>query len=150
MTRALYGCLLRLHPPAFRQEFASEMMWIFEEASGDGVAPLFADGVVSLLRQWLLRTSSWILAVALAGGAIQVMAGGLGALMVIRGHIAAHRQFALVSASSPVETMAIENSLRVAVWAAGAVLAMVAAMVLWVRSMNAQRLARLSTSPGRR
>ena len=51
MTRALYRWLLWLHPPAFRREFAGEMLWIFEEASAEGVAPLFADGLLSLLRQ---------------------------------------------------------------------------------------------------
>lgn len=27
----LYRCLVRLHPAAFRREFANEMLWIFEE-----------------------------------------------------------------------------------------------------------------------
>jgi len=30
--RYLYASLIRLHPPAFRQQFAQEMLWIFEEA----------------------------------------------------------------------------------------------------------------------
>jgi hypothetical protein len=151
MTRALYRCLLRLHPPAFRQEFASDMLWIFEEAAANGVAPLFADGVISLLRQWILRSDSWKVAAALVGGALQVMAGGLGALMVMHANNSAHRGFAqLRPAIAPAETLAIENMMHVAMWAVAAVLAMVAVLVLWVRSMNAQRLVRLSAAPGRR
>ena len=54
--RALYIGLLRLHPPGFRQRYADEMLWIFDEASARGsAAPLFADALRSLCRQWLLR-----------------------------------------------------------------------------------------------
>jgi hypothetical protein len=31
MIRALYSALLRVHPPAFRQRFADEMLCIFDE-----------------------------------------------------------------------------------------------------------------------
>ena len=34
MLRSLYRRLLCLHPPAFRQRFAEEMLWIFDEAAG--------------------------------------------------------------------------------------------------------------------
>ena len=36
MTRVLYATLLRLHPPAFRRQFASELLWIFDEARLSG------------------------------------------------------------------------------------------------------------------
>src|SRR3989442_10948585 len=60
MLRSLYRWLLYLHPPAFRQRFAEEMLWIFDEAAAThGVLGLFADGLVSLLRQWIVRPESW-------------------------------------------------------------------------------------------
>jgi len=59
VTRNLYRVLLRLHPAAFRREFADEMLWIFDETSVRGrTAPLFADALASLARQWVLR-SPW-------------------------------------------------------------------------------------------
>ena len=30
MSRFLYRCLISLHPPAFREQFAGEMQWIFD------------------------------------------------------------------------------------------------------------------------
>src|SRR3989442_15265254 len=60
MLRSLYRRLLYLHPPAFRQRFAEEMLWIFDEAAAThGALGLFADGLVSLLRQWIVRPESW-------------------------------------------------------------------------------------------
>jgi Beta-lactamase class C and other penicillin binding proteins len=56
VVRDLYRCLVRLHPAAFRREFASEMLWIFDETSARGsTVSLFADALASLARQWLLR-----------------------------------------------------------------------------------------------
>jgi len=73
MMRWIYQGLLWLHPPAFRQQFAGEMLWIFDEASSArGVVPLFADGVISLGRQWLLRSGMWKVAVAGIGGLFEI------------------------------------------------------------------------------
>lgn len=73
MRRWLYRGLLRLHPVSFREQFAGEMLWIFDEAAPvSGAAPFFADGITSLARQWLLRTTAWTMA-----------AGGLGAFLLI-------------------------------------------------------------------
>ena len=59
MFRSLYRLLLYLHPPLFRQRFAEEMLWIFDEAAEtQGVLRLFADAFVSLLRQWVERPES--------------------------------------------------------------------------------------------
>jgi Ca2+-binding EF-hand superfamily protein len=56
MVRFLYTALLRLHPARFRQRFTEEMLWIFDQASAEGrTAPLFADVLISLWRQWTLR-----------------------------------------------------------------------------------------------
>jgi D-alanyl-D-alanine carboxypeptidase len=57
---ALYLALLRLHPRAFRERFADEMMATFEEAAANqNVLSLFGDCLISLTRQWLLRPNAW-------------------------------------------------------------------------------------------
>jgi hypothetical protein len=67
MMRGLYRLLLHLHPYEFRQEFAGEMLWIFDEArSTVGVLPMFADAVESLGRQWLIRSGVWTYVVGVA------------------------------------------------------------------------------------
>jgi Ca2+-binding EF-hand superfamily protein len=53
MTRRVYTLLLRLHPSAFRHRFGDEMLAIFDESPEK--APLLADALVSLFRQWTLR-----------------------------------------------------------------------------------------------
>src|ERR1700743_2639710 len=56
LSRSLYRCLVQLHPHAFRQRFASEMLWIFDEmADHDARVELFSDALVSLARQWVVR-----------------------------------------------------------------------------------------------
>jgi hypothetical protein len=56
VSRLFYRGLLRLHPPSFYAQFASEMLWIFDEVSEkQGVARLFADVLASLARQWIVR-----------------------------------------------------------------------------------------------
>ena len=73
MTRTLYRTLLWLHPPAFRREFAGEMLWIFDESTvSGGPARLLLDGLASLARQWMIRCGAW-----------KVFAGTLGALAQI-------------------------------------------------------------------
>jgi D-alanyl-D-alanine carboxypeptidase len=58
--RSLYRGLLRLHPPPFRQRFEEEMMATFDEAAAkQNLLGLFADSLLSLTRQWLLRPTSW-------------------------------------------------------------------------------------------
>src|ERR1700727_1846097 len=68
--RALYRCLLWLHPPSFRRQFAGEMLWIFYQSGESG--PLLLDGLVSLARQWLLRSGWWKVAAALVLAMVQV------------------------------------------------------------------------------
>jgi hypothetical protein len=69
MIRALYQCILQLHPPDFREQFAGEMLWIFDEsAASEGVLRLFADGLVSLVRQWVIGYGAWKVPVAALGG----------------------------------------------------------------------------------
>lgn len=79
MTRAIYVSLLRLHPRAFQRQFGGEMLWIFDEARvSEGAFVLLLDLLISVLRQWLLRSGIWKVAMALSGAAIQVTAGGVG------------------------------------------------------------------------
>jgi hypothetical protein len=90
MTRWAYHFLLRLHPASFRRKFAGEMEWIFDEAwASEGVWSLFLDGLVSLARQWILRSGSWKVPVAILGGLLQVTLGGLGWLAMEHPKIAA-------------------------------------------------------------
>jgi hypothetical protein len=56
MIRRFYVWLLRLHPPRFRQEFAGEMLWIFDQARHDGSGRLIGDAAASLVRQWCFRS----------------------------------------------------------------------------------------------
>jgi hypothetical protein len=75
MIRTLYRCLLQLHPPAFRRRFAGEMLWIFEETwASSRAGSLLLDGLLSLLRQWLLRSGSWKVAGGAIGGFLEIMA----------------------------------------------------------------------------
>jgi hypothetical protein len=75
MIRALYRVILWLHPPAFRRAYADEMLWLFDcTVSDSSPAALLIDGVVSLLRQWFLRSRLWLVPVALAGALFTVLA----------------------------------------------------------------------------
>jgi non-heme chloroperoxidase len=58
MLRFVYSWLLRCHPARFRERFAEEMLSIFDEAGqGRAAAKLTADGFISLVRQWTLRSA---------------------------------------------------------------------------------------------
>jgi hypothetical protein len=61
MIRAMYRAVLFLHPPEFREQFGDEMLWIFDETSADraNTAPLFADGLLSVARQWFVGYEAW-------------------------------------------------------------------------------------------
>ncbi len=60
MIRHLYQTLLYLHPPAFREQFGDEMLWIFDEtAGGGGTIGLLGDGAASALRQWFVGYEVW-------------------------------------------------------------------------------------------
>ncbi len=76
MTRSLYQFVLWMHPSAFRRRFRDEMMSIFDEAGAhqSGFA-LLLDGFISLGRQWLIRTDSWKILIAISGAFIQVFWG---------------------------------------------------------------------------
>ncbi len=76
MLRSVYKGLVWLHPPAFRERFGEELLCIFDEARRDrGAWSLFADGAVSIARQWTFRSDLWIWCVALLGGLIPILIG---------------------------------------------------------------------------
>jgi hypothetical protein len=59
-SRSLYHFLLRLHPAHFRNKFEDQMLWIFDESvASRGAVSLMFDALVSLLRQWVLRSDDW-------------------------------------------------------------------------------------------
>jgi hypothetical protein len=91
MIRAVYRTLLLLHPAPFRRQFGAEMLLIFDE-SPESHAAHCLDGLQSLLRQWLLRTGWWKVALAVALAAAQVLFSGFGLWIFGRhhaGHVAA-------------------------------------------------------------
>ncbi len=60
MVRSVYALILRLHPRPFRQRFAKEMLWIFDQTMGARArSALVADALLSLARQWTLRSEFW-------------------------------------------------------------------------------------------
>jgi hypothetical protein len=74
MRRATYRVLLALHPPAFRRQFAGEMLWVFDRADGEGDASGFCEDLAgSLLRHWLRQPMLWTIAGAAAGGVLMLM-----------------------------------------------------------------------------
>jgi hypothetical protein len=76
LTRTLYRSLVRLHPPAFRMRFEAELLWIFDESCvSSGSLPLLHDAVISLSRQWLLRSEMWKWALAGIAGFVPLLIG---------------------------------------------------------------------------
>lgn len=72
--RVLYAALIRLHPASFRERFAPEMLWIFGEAENSwGATSLLRDAIVSLLRQWLIRSELWKWVVAGIAGVVPLL-----------------------------------------------------------------------------
>jgi len=72
--RLLYALLISLHPPSFRKRFAPEMLWIFDEAAISwGAGSLLRDAMLSLLRQWLIRSELWKWCVAAIVGFIPLI-----------------------------------------------------------------------------
>ncbi|MGB2622253.1 MAG: hypothetical protein WA857_00170 [Candidatus Acidiferrum sp.] len=65
MLRSVFHLLVNLHPRAFRERFAAEMLSIFDHSTGRKAAfSLVVDAWLSLLRQWGFRPAFWNDAVA--------------------------------------------------------------------------------------
>ena len=69
MIRRLYVWLLGLHPRAFRERYAGEMLWIFDQERARGAPRLVADAATSALRQWCFRLDTADPQAAAAGSA---------------------------------------------------------------------------------
>ena len=137
MIRTLYRWLVWLHPPAFRRRFADEMLWIFDEAAkSERVSALFFDAVISLARQWLLRSGYWKVAAGVAGGLLQVAAGGLGMLMLGRAQIVSR-----LTGSHPRMPIEMSSLLVMTVWVVAGLLLMVILLSVWVKNLSEKRIA---------
>jgi hypothetical protein len=134
MIRRLYQCLLWLHPPRFRREFAGEMLWIFDNAvDSEGAPSLLGDALVSLGRQWLLRSEAWKIAAALAGGLVQI---GLGGLAV---HIMGDQRMGSHAAAAPIG-VSVDDLVRITACLIPAIMLSVVLVSLWIRGFTRKRI----------
>jgi len=136
MIRVLYRVLLWLHPPAFRREFGGEMLWICDETSGSAaVWMLFADALVSLARQWVLRAGAWKLVVASAGGLLQITLGGL--IFGLFHELHGTRPFVHEPLTNSVDMLRL---IYLAAGVAAGVVTSVLALTLWLRNFTRRRI----------
>ena len=136
MIRMLYRVLLWLHPPAFRRQFADEMLWICEETRGAAaVWMLFADALVSLARQWVLRAGVWKLVAAGAGGLLQITLGGL--IFGLFRELHGTRALAHEPLAGSVDMLRL---FYLTAGVAAGVVTSVLALTLWHRSFTARRI----------
>jgi hypothetical protein len=134
MVRMLYAGLLLMHPPAFRRRFMAEMLYIFDEAAlSTSAFPLLVDALLSLARQWVLRSGAWKLAAAVLGACLQVAAGGL--------IWAALRHDGRWQGSMPAsDLLALDGLLQFSLVSIGAIVLMVVTASLWMgRFMRKRR-----------
>lgn len=139
-VRTIYDWLLRIHPPEFQRRFRAEMLCLFDQAapSRGGLALIF-DGLVSVARQWLRRSASWMVAAAVVGACLQLTAGGL--IWIAIGDVGGRRRGNL----SVADTAALDGLMRLIVGTVVALVLMVPATVLWMRSFGRKRTQRLRT-----
>ena len=146
--RTCYRCLLWMHPPVFRREFAGEMLWIFDQASeSQGALALFFDGLGSLARQWLLRSGWWHAALALGLAMLQVVLGGFSMMLFGRRHL-------MEPASDPSvvniaqfsnhgsiahQPLTIGIVMYLAVFLTGGLTIMIIGLTFWMKSFAARR-----------
>ena len=142
MMREIYRCVLLLHPPAFRRQFAGEMLWIFDEtAAGTGAAPLLADGIASLARQWLLRSGWWKVAIALALAMAQISLGGLAMSRLGPRHVLRGADPLRVSLAGPLAHQRITVSIvmYLTLFVLGGLVLMIIWLTWWAKSVSARR-----------
>ena len=66
MMRAVYRGFLALHPVLFKEQFAAEMLWIFDSSRpAESGTVLLLDCFISLCRQWVFRSGLWKFGVGL-------------------------------------------------------------------------------------
>jgi len=136
MSRTLYRLLVWMHPAIFRRQYGEEMLWIFEEASEtQGARRLLADALSSLARQWLLRSGSWKIAVAMAGALIQVTIGGFGHLLF--GPLSRGGPLAPQHAGEPIE---LQSLIRIIIWTVSGIGLTVILLATWLKKFSARRM----------
>jgi hypothetical protein len=150
--RTCYRCLLWLHPPVFRREYAGEMLWIFDQsAESQGAATLFVDGLGSLARQWLLRSGWWKIALALSLAVLQIVFGGFATMIFGHRHLVEPAQDpSVVNMAEFVQGGAIAHQpltvgivMYLAVFITGGLTVMVIGLTLWMKSFAVRRRAAL-------
>jgi len=113
IVRDVYRCLLRLHPRAFRDEYAEEMLWVFDEEARRGTPYwLLWDGARSLVRRRLLRHDPARRRVVAGPGFLTLEENGLGTGRLVAGLAAATLLFGLVFGAI-VESGHVSGRLRV-------------------------------------
>jgi hypothetical protein len=146
--RTCYRCLLWLHPPVFRREYAGEMLWIFDQAAASQrVNTLLFDGLVSLARQWLLRSGWWKIALALGLAVLQVVLGGFATLIFGHRHIVEPAQDPSVvnmaefahGGSIAHQPLTVGIVMYLAVFVTGGLTVMVIGLSFWMKSFGARR-----------
>ena len=105
------------------------MLCIFDEVAGGATMALLTDALVSLARQWILRTGAWKAMAAMLGAFLQVSVGGF-SFFLFSGRAE------LVS--GPVAPLSPESAelLQLMVWTAGSVVVIVLLTTLWVRNFT--------------
>lgn len=135
MIRVVYRALLLLHPRTFRRQFADEMLCIFDEMrSKHAAALLVTDALISLARQWLLRSGAWRLAAAGAGGLIQVTLVGFGFMLVRPMHAVSCSALDLCG-----ERLDLTRFIYLAAGIAAGVICSVISLTLWLRNFIGRR-----------
>jgi len=110
MKRRFYRLLLWMHPPGFRDQFADEMLWIYDEAaSGNGNRAFFRDALGSLARQWLIRRRAWTVVLAALAAASQA------ALLTPMVRFPSHK---IAGANAPLAVSQADQHLAVLIFAA--------------------------------
>lgn len=146
--RTCYRCLLWIHPPVFRREFAGEMLWIFDQAAkSEGALALFLDGLGSLVRQWLLRSGWWKVALALGLALLEITLGGFGSMLFGRRHLVAPASDPSVSSFAEFsqhgliahQPLTIGIVMYLAVFVTGGLTVMVIGLTFWMKSFAARR-----------
>ena len=146
--RTCYRCLLWLHPPMFRRQFAGEMLWIFDQAAeSQGAFPLFFDGLGSLGRQWLLRSGWWKIALALSLALFEVVLGGFGAMLFGRRNLVEPASAPSVGSIAEFanhgaiahQPLTIGIVMYLAVFVTGGLMVMVIGLTFWMKTFSARR-----------
>lgn len=146
--RTCYRCLLWLHPPVFRREFAGEMLWIFDQASeSQGALALFFDGLGSLARQWLLRSGWWRVALALGLAALQIVLGGFSMMLFGKRHLVEPASAPSVTSiaqfsnngSIAHQPLTIGIVMYLAVFVTGGLMIMVIGLTFWLKTFTVRR-----------